>query len=118
MYLISVEYDPPVVEASLGGRVDWLEIRTLYEELEHYFASYRMEGFFFILDYSKAKELEPAVAKMLKTIKQSAVQNGVWSVFSIPYPHVELPRPEVESEQVVQYPGQICFPSFEGRRAA
>ncbi len=65
MYLISIEKEPPTIEASLGGRIDWLELHTLVEELKERFFSRRNEGYSFILDFSKARAFDHACERLL-----------------------------------------------------
>ena len=90
MYLVSVFEDQPVIEASLGGRVDIIEMRTLVEELEELFQDLNGEPFYLLLDYSKAIRFDDSTATIFDTMKDAALEMGAAKVFSVPHETSEI----------------------------
>jgi len=85
MYLVSVLDDQPVIEASLGGRIDLLEMKTLAEDLEELFADWNGEPFYLLLDYSKAVSFDEKTVRALDALKEKAFEFGAEKVFSVPH---------------------------------
>src|ERR1041384_8375152 len=84
MYLVSVLDDQPVIEASLGGRVDLVEMKIFAEELEDLFSDWNGQPFYLLLDYSKAVAFDSKTAETLNTLKEKAFEFGAAKVFSVP----------------------------------
>ena len=90
MYLVSVLDDQPVIEASLGGRVDLLEMRTFAEDLEELFSDWDGQAFYLLLDYSKANAFDEKTAQALDALKEKAFEFGVAKIFSVPQEESEI----------------------------
>lgn len=90
MYLVSVLDDNPVIEASLGGRIDWVEMKTFGEELEELFEDWNGEPFYLLLDYSKAATFDRQTQNVLNVLKEKALEHGAAKVFSVPHEDSEL----------------------------
>ncbi|HTQ11818.1 MAG TPA: hypothetical protein VMI31_17280 [Fimbriimonadaceae bacterium] len=82
---MSVLDDQPVIEASLGGRIDLLEMKTLAEDLEELFADWNGEPFYLLLDYSKAVSFDEKTVRALDALKEKAFEFGAEKVFSVPH---------------------------------
>ncbi len=83
MYLVSVIEDQSVIEASLGGRVDAVEMKTFAEELEELFED-QNGPFYLLLDYSKAGNFDASTTRALGDLKDKAFENGALKVYSVP----------------------------------
>lgn len=118
MHLISLEYDPPVIEAGFGGRIDLMEMRLIAEDLESYFLSYRNAGFYLVLDYSKAHPFPTEVLDALEEIKSSAGAKGVRRIFTVPHEDEVAVEATSENEEIVPYPKSIMFRRLQEKRAA
>jgi len=90
MYLVSVLDDQPVIEASLGGRIDLLEMKTFAEDLEELFEDQNGQPFYVLLDYSKATAFDDKTQTALNEIKEKAFFNGAEKIFSVPQEDSEL----------------------------
>lgn len=90
MYLVSVLDDQPVIEASLGGRVDLAEMKAFAEELEECFEDWNGQSFYVLIDYSKAFVFDTATTAELIAIKEKAFELGAAKVFSVPQEDTEL----------------------------
>jgi hypothetical protein len=90
MYLVSVIDDQPVIEASLGGRIDLVEIKTFAEEVEELFEDWNGESFYLLLDYSKASRFDKSMEAVLDRLKETAFEFGAAKVFSVPQEDTEL----------------------------
>lgn len=90
MYLVSVLDDQPVIEASLGGRVDLLEMKTFAEDLEDMFRDWSGQPFYLLLDYSKAATFDGKTREALNALKEKAFEQGAVKVFSVPHEDSEL----------------------------
>lgn len=90
MYLVSVFDDQPVIEASLGGRVDMVEIKTFSEEVAELFEEWNGQPFYLLLDYSKASKFDKSMDGVLDELKQKAFDNGAAKVFSVPQETTEI----------------------------
>lgn len=90
MYLVSVFDDQPVIEASLGGRVDLVEMRTFAEELEELFEDWNGQPFYLLLDYSKAATFDVKTNRALDCLKEVALARGAAKIFSVPHDDSEL----------------------------
>jgi hypothetical protein len=90
MYLVSVLDDQPVIEASLGGRVDLVEMKIFAEELEDLFSDWNGQPFYLLLDYSKATVFDTKTTDALNALKEIAFESGAAKVFSVPQEETEL----------------------------
>jgi hypothetical protein len=90
MYLVSVFDDQPVIEASLGGRVDLVEMKIFAEELEEWFEEWNGQPFYLLLDYSKATAFDGKTTQVLNDLKEKAIETGAAKVFSVPQEDSEL----------------------------
>jgi len=90
MYLVSVLDDQPVIEASLGGRIDLLEMKTFAEDLEELFADWNGEPFYLLLDYSKAVSFDEKTNHALNALKEKALEFGAAKIYSVPQEDSEL----------------------------
>jgi hypothetical protein len=90
MYLVSVLDDQPVIEASLGGRVDLVEMKIFAEELEDLFSDWNGQPFYLLLDYSKANVFDTKTTDALNALKETAFEFGAAKVFSVPQEESEL----------------------------
>ena len=83
MYLLTVQEDQAVVEASLGGRVDALEMRAFGEELAELLESLGHQSYYLLIDHSKAKSLDREAVSVLSWIKDTALETGAEKVVCI-----------------------------------
>jgi hypothetical protein len=90
MYLVSVIEDQAVIEASLGGRIDQLEMKIFAEEIEDVIADMEGESFYLLLDYSKAIPFDSTATVVLDDIKEMAIATGAAKVYSVPQEGTEL----------------------------
>lgn len=90
MYLVSVFDDQPVIEASLGGRIDLVEMKTFAEEVEEWFEDWNGQSFYLLLDYSKASHFDKSMTTVLNSLKEKAFEHGAAKVFSVPQEDTEL----------------------------
>ena len=90
MYLVSVFDDQPVIEASLGGRIDLVEMKIFAEELEEWFEEWNGQPFYLLLDYSKATAFDGKTTQVLNDLKEKALVTGAAKVFSVPQEDSEL----------------------------
>ena len=90
MYLVSVLDDQPVIEASLGGRVDLVEMKTFADELEEFFEDLEGQPFYLLLDYSKAITFDAQSTLVLNALKEKAFECGAAKIFSVPHEDAEL----------------------------
>ncbi len=90
MYLVSVFDDQPVIEASLGGRIDLVEIKTFAEEVVELFDELNGQPFYLLLDYSKATSFDKSMNLVLESLKEKAFDNGAAKVFSVPQETTEI----------------------------
>lgn len=90
MYLVSIIDDQPVIEASLGGRIDLVEMKTFAEEMEDVFHEWNGQSFYLLLDYSKASTFDGRTSQILDTLKEKALETGAVKVFSVPQEDSEL----------------------------
>lgn len=129
MYLVSVIDDQSVIEASLGGSVDLVEMKTFAEELREVFQEWNGQPFYLLLDYSKARAFDRGTAAELDALKDQALSVGAAKIFSIPQEGMELeehvsPRLQLVLEGKEEYladPDQAAFaplPSVGVYRAA
>ncbi len=70
------------VEASLGGRVTKEEMWVFAEELKEV-ASSMEQPFLVVLDYSRAKHLEPNAVDVLTLLKDFCHENGAAKVVTV-----------------------------------
>ena len=71
-----------MVEASLGGRVTKEEMWVFGEELKEV-AQTMSQPFMVLLDYSRAKQLEPGASELLSALKDFCLDNGAAKVVTI-----------------------------------
>jgi hypothetical protein len=90
MYLVSVFDDQPVIEASLGGRIDLVEMKTFAEEVEELFEEWNGESFYLLLDYSKASHFDASMKAVLEGLKEKAFEWGAAKIYSVPQEDTEL----------------------------
>src|SRR5579862_3888985 len=90
MYLVSVLDDQPVIEASLGGRIDLSEMRIFSEDVEEMFEHWNGEPFYLLLDYSKAISFDQKTTQSLNALKEKALARGAVKVISIPHEDCDL----------------------------
>ena len=90
MYLVSVLDDQPVIEASLGGRIDLLEMKSFAEDLEEIIEDQQGQAFYILLDYSKAGAFDEKTQCVLNELKEKAFQCGAEKIFSVPQEDSEL----------------------------
>src|SRR3954467_94946 len=90
MYLVSVLDDQPVIEASLGGRIDLVEMKIFAEELEELFEDWNGQPFYLLLDYSKATAFDLATTQTLNALKDKAFEDGAAKIYSVPQEDNEL----------------------------
>jgi hypothetical protein len=82
MYLMSWIEEEAKIEASLGGRVTKEEMWVFAEELKEVAGSME-QPFLVLLDYSRAKHLEPSAADILTLLKDFCHENGAAKVVTI-----------------------------------
>jgi ABC-type transporter Mla MlaB component len=83
MYLVSVFERDGLVEASLGGRVTADEIAVLAEEMADTLEEMSSKPFSLLLDYSRAKRMDPATMHALHELKDLAFEYGAVHITSI-----------------------------------
>src|SRR5437588_4023259 len=83
MYLLTVQEDQAVVEASLGGRVDATEMRAFGEELAEILESLSNQSYCLLIDHSKAKSLDRDAVAVLAWIKDTALETGAEKIVCI-----------------------------------
>lgn len=89
MYLMSWIEEEAKVEASLGGRVTKEEMWVFAEELKEV-ASGMDQPYLVLLDYSRAKQLEPGAADVLATLKDYCLENGAAKVVTVAKDEMEI----------------------------
>ena len=89
MYLMSWIEEEARVEASLGGRVTKEEMWVFAEELKEVAGSMD-QPFLVLLDYSRAKHLEPGAADVLTLLKDFCLENGAAKVVTVAKDEAEL----------------------------
>jgi anti-anti-sigma regulatory factor len=82
MYLMSWIEEEAKIEASLGGRVTKEEMWVFAEELKEVAGSMD-QAYLVVLDYSRAKHLEPSAADVLAHLKDYCHENGAAKVVTI-----------------------------------
>ncbi|MFI5384797.1 MAG: hypothetical protein ACHQ50_01645 [Fimbriimonadales bacterium] len=87
---MSVLEDQAVIEASLGGRIDLLEMKTFAEDLKVLFADWDGQPFYLLLDYSKAAAFDENATDELNALKETAFTLGAVKIFSVPQENSEL----------------------------
>lgn len=90
MYLVSVLDDQPVIEASLGGRVELIEMKLFAEEVESQFETWNGDPFFLVLDYSKTANFDEQTAAVLNRLKDRALRLGAARIVSVPQDDSDL----------------------------
>lgn len=83
MYLLNVNEETNVVEASLGGRIDVDEMRVLGEEIVELLDQVEVQSFYVLLDYSKAKPLDDRALVQLAWIKDSLLEHGAEKIVNV-----------------------------------
>lgn len=88
-----------VVEASLGGRVTKEEMWVFAEELKGV-AQSMSQPFMVLLDYSRAKHLEPGANELLCAVKDFCLENGAAKVVTVVKDEAEIAD---RTQQRLQY---------------
>ena len=83
MYLLTVQENQAVVEASLGGRVDALEMRAFGEELADLLETLGNQSYYLLIDHSRAKTMDREAVSVLSWIKDTALDTGAEKVVCI-----------------------------------
>jgi hypothetical protein len=78
-----------MVEASLGGRVTKEEMWVFGEELKEV-AQTMSQPFMVLLDYSRAKQLEPGANELLSALKDFCLENGAAKVVTVVKDEAEI----------------------------
>lgn len=110
MYLVSVQEERAIVEASLGGRVDSLEMRAFSEDLQEVLESLGASGFYLLIDHSKAKSLDIESAKILADLKDLAFQYGAEKIVTLASDEDEIAKHTTSRlQQVLEGREEFCL---------
>ena len=90
MYLVSLFDDQPVIEASLGGRVDVVEMKLFSEEVALLFNDLMNTPFYLLIDYSKTACFDQKTTSALNALKDKAFRAGAVKIFSVPQEDTEI----------------------------
>lgn len=92
MYLVSVQENESMVEASLGGRITAEEMQVFGDELHHMIEELGGKPFNLLIDYSKARTLDREAVQVLSAIKDGCLGQGANKIVSVPRDEHELVR--------------------------
>jgi hypothetical protein len=110
MYLVTVQEERAIVEASLGGRVDSLEMRAFAEDLEEVLESLGASRFFLLIDHSKAKSFDGEAAMILADLKDKAFDCGAEKIVTLAGDEDEIARhTTTRLQQVLEGREQFCL---------
>ena len=110
MYLVTVQEDHAMVEASLGGRIDSLEMRAFAEDLEEVLESLGASRFFLLIDHSKAKNFDGEAALALANLKDKAFEFGAEKIVTLASDEDEIARhTTARLQQVLEGREQFCL---------
>jgi hypothetical protein len=110
MYLVTVQEDRAVVEASLGGRIDKLEMRAFAEDLEEVLESLGASRFYLLIDHSRAKNLDIEAATILSDLKDKAFDFGAEKIVTMASDEEDIARhTTARLQQVLEGREQFCL---------
>lgn len=84
MYLVTVQEERNLIEASLGGNVDALEIRVFGEELDEVLEGFDGQPYQILLDHSGAKLIEASAMTELGDLKDRWLATGAVRIVCVP----------------------------------
>jgi hypothetical protein len=90
MYLVTLFDDQPVIEASLGGHVDVVEMKLFSEEVALLFHDLGNTPFYLLLDYSKTAGFDEKTTEALNALKDKAFRAGAVKIYSVPQEDTEV----------------------------
>ncbi len=110
MYLVTVQEDRAIVEASLGGRIDSLEMRAFAEDLEEVLESLGPSSFYLLIDHSRAKNLDGEASMILSDIKDKAFEFGAEKIVTMAGDEEDVARhTTARLQQVLEGREQFCL---------
>ena len=110
MYLVTIQEENAVVEASLGGRIDSLEMRAFAEDLEEVLESLGTSRFYLLIDHSRAKSFDTEAASILGKIKDKAFEFGAEKIVSLASDEEEVARHTTSRlQEVLEGREQFCL---------
>lgn len=110
MYLVTVQEDRAIVEASLGGRIDKLEMRAFAEDLEEVLESLGANRFYLLIDHSRAKNLDGEAAMILSDLKDKAFDIGAEKIVTMASDDEDVARhTTARLQQVLEGREQFCL---------
>ena len=110
MYLVTIQEDHAVVEASLGGRIDSLEMRAFAEDLEEVLESLGANRFYLLIDHSRAKTLDSEAAFVLSQLKDKAFEFGAEKIVTLASDEDEIARhTTARLQEVLEGREQFCL---------
>ncbi len=110
MYLVTIQEDRALVEASLGGRIDSLEMRAFAEDLEEVFESLGANRFYLLIDHSKAKSFDGEAALILSALKDKAFEIGAEKIVTLASDEDEIARHTTgRLQEVLEGREQFCL---------
>lgn len=110
MYLVTVQEDRAIVEASLGGRIDSFEMRAFAEDLEEVLESLGANQFYLLIDHSRAKSFDGEAAMILSDLKDKAFDFGAEKIVTLAGDEEDIARHTTSRlQQVLEGREQFCL---------
>ena len=110
MYLVTIQEEKAVVEASLGGRIDSLEMRAFAEDLEEVLESLGASQFYLLIDHSRAKSFDAEAACILAQLKDKAFEFGAEKIVTLASDEDEIARHTTSRlQEVLEGREQFCL---------
>lgn len=110
MYLVTVQENHAVVEASLGGRIDSLEMRAFAEDLEEVLDSLGTNHFYLLIDHSRAKSLDSDASMILAQLKDRAFEAGAEKIVTLACDEDDIARHmTARLQEVLEGREQFCL---------
>jgi hypothetical protein len=110
MYLVTIQEEKAVVEASLGGRIDSLEMRAFAEDLEEVLESLGASQFYLLIDHSRAKNFDAEAACILAQLKDKAFAFGAEKIVTLASDEDEVARHTTSRlQEVLEGREQFCL---------
>ncbi len=110
MYLVTVQEERAIVEASLGGRIDKLEMRAFAEDLEEVLESLESNPFYLLIDHSRAKNLDSEATSILDNLKDKAFEFGAEKIVTMASDDEDIARhTTARLQQVLEGREQFCL---------
>ncbi|MBC8063190.1 MAG: hypothetical protein H7Y17_00035 [Chlorobia bacterium] len=107
---MTVQEDRAIVEASLGGRIDSLEMRAFAEDLEEVLESLGANRFYLLIDHSRAKTFDGEAAMILSDLKDKAFGFGAEKIVTMACDEDEIARhTTTRLQQVLEGREQFCL---------